>query len=106
MQFCLIHPDDPHVVSHYGWTVARGYWAEVHCGQTVVALDATTEGYDVDFPVHSVLDLMSEYGFIAADDARAAFGWLHTAPGCGRRRLRGGVRRVLRIISNMERVSG
>jgi hypothetical protein len=91
--------------ARYGFDAERGCWAEaVHTG-AVVSFDAIEAGFDCDWPMLAILYFMADWGLIDADSVNEAFELLTLAPVC-RGPLRRGVRRVLKIVSNLERAAG
>ena len=115
-RFVLRHPDDPTVHTRYGYDEKRGGpWCEIPYSGTMVVHDASVEDYDHDRPMFSVLLAPGEYGFVAPADVIDALWCLdgrtsrdenlpvRHPPGWLRRgRPRRGVRRVLRVIANLE----
>ncbi len=93
-------------VARYGHD-ERGHWIEVADGFIVVRHDAAEHDFDRDRPVLSLLAVLCEYGFIGDDDVHEALARLDGRHGPGRRRrLRRGMRTVLRIIERLRLASG
>jgi hypothetical protein len=105
LEWILKHPNDPARTARYGHDLVRGYWAEVEDTGMTVTWDQNDAGFDDHEPVLSVLYFIAHWGFVDGDDVNEAVDWLSLAPSC-RVRPRRGVRRALRVISNLERAGG
>ena len=115
--FVLAHPDDSSVCARYGYN-ELGPWAEVFYGGAAVRYDRAGEGYDADDPIRGLLRFLVEFGYLAPTDIADARMLLagrnshdetfRSGPlgSPGRRRLRRGVRAVLRVIQDLELAAG
>jgi hypothetical protein len=111
VEFLVRHPDDHRQVARYGFDATCGYYASVMWHDVLVMVDAGVQGFDTDEPVVAVLTFLSQFGYFGADDIRYALAWLHgedAPPGWPGRRRRAPrrLRRVLRLIRNLERAGG
>ena len=111
----LSHPNDPTRLATYGADPKRGgLYLDLVCGGTTVASwDAADLGGDLDNPIVGGLAVLAMHGFLLGGDVDDALDWLgdshgenfQAAPPPGwpvRRRPRRGVRRVLRVIEQLE----
>jgi hypothetical protein len=119
MDFVIRHPRDRTWIARYGADPELGCWAEVPYSGVIVVCDQNEVGFDGERPALSVLNFLAGFGFIFRGDVDAALAWLdeensHSEnfwrgppwwSGRGHRQPRG-VRRVLRIISNLDRADG
>jgi hypothetical protein len=106
----IAHPRDRTWIARYGADHERCCWASILYNGVIVAHDKNEAGFDVDRSARSVLVFLAEFGFIERGDIEGALDELRRGgppgwPGRHRPRRRG-VRRVLRIIENMELAGG
>jgi hypothetical protein len=101
--FRVRQPEPPTRHAECGYDCLRGYFVDVVDGDLTVSYDATSGGYDDEFPLAGALTFLSSYGFLGAadvSDARTACRDQVTGP------LKGDLRRALRIIRAFEEAAG
>jgi hypothetical protein len=105
VQWTLAHPRDRTWLARYG-VDERGPWAEATWHVLLVRYDVMSAAYDFARPIRG-FSFMAQLGFVYQADVEDALTWLSCAgPDCRRGRPRRGVRRVLRVVRNLERASG
>ena len=115
----LSHPRNPTRTASYGVDPERGgVYVDLACGGTTVASwEAAELVEDHDDPILGVLAVLAMHGYVFGHDVDDALAWLGVSRGENflagppsgwpvRRRPRRGVRRVLRVIEELELMAG
>jgi hypothetical protein len=104
VEFVLTHPAAPTLVARYGVDPRRGgIYVEVADDDARVI---TYEALATEQAIIDVLDVLANFGFIAAEDVEPAIEWLDV-PAVWRRGLPApGVRRALSIIEELGEAAG